>query len=145
MWKIKTFDELTNRELYEILGLRYEVFTIEQTRMYQDMDRQDYDAVHVFDEVNGEIIAYARIFMESDEIVTFGRVVIKESYRGQGLGNPLMKQIMQAIKEYFPGNKIEIEAQVPVRGYYEKFDFKAVGDEFILAGSPHIKMVHDAI
>lgn len=145
MWKIKTFDELTKRELYKILGLRYEVFTIEQTRMYQDMDGNDYKAVHVFDEVSGEIIAYARVFMESDDVVTFGRVVIKKNQRGQGLGNPLMRQIMRAIKEYFPGNKIEIEAQVPVRGYYEKFGFKAIGEEFILAGSPHIKMIHDAI
>lgn len=145
MWKIKTFDELTNRELYSILGLRYEVFTVEQTRMYQDMDGHDYDAVHVFDEVNGKIVAYARVFMERKQVVTFGRVVIKRAQRGKGLGNLLMQKIMQAIKEYFPGNKIEIEAQVPVRGYYEKFDFEAIGDEFILAGSPHIKMVHDAI
>lgn len=144
MWKTKTFDELTKRELYRILGLRYEVFTIEQTRMYQDMDGNDFDAVHVFAEVNGELVAYARVFMEEDH-VTFGRVVIKKSYRGQGLGNPLMKNIMQAISEYFPGNKIEIEAQVPVRGYYEKFGFKAVGKEFILAGSQHIKMIHEAI
>lgn len=144
MWKTKTFAELTKPELYKILGLRYEVFTIEQKRMYQDMDGQDYQAVHVFDEVNGKIIAYARIFLE-DEHVTFGRVVIKKSYRGQGLGNTLMQQIMQAIRDYFPGNKIEIEAQVPVQGYYEKFGFQAIGEEFILAGSPHIKMTHSAI
>lgn len=140
MWKTKTFDELNNRELYKILALRQEVFTIEQKRLYQDLDGHDYQAVHIFDQVNGEIIAYARVFIEEDH-VTFGRVAIKKSYREQGLGTPLMEKVMDAIRQYFPGNKIIIEAQVPVQGYYEKFGFKAEGEEFILAGSPHIKMV----
>ena len=145
MWKIKTFDELNNHELYKILALRQEVFTIEQNRRYQDIDGHDYNAIHVFNYENGEVIAYARIFLENNDTVTFGRVVVKKSHRGQGLGNPLMEQIMRTIHDYFSGKEIEIEAQVPVRGYYEKYDFEVVGKEFILAGSPHIKMVHSKL
>ena len=52
---------------------------------------------------------------------------------------------MRTIHDYFSGKEIEIEAQVPVRGYYEKYDFEVVGKEFILAGSPHIKMVHSKL
>ena len=36
--KIKTFDELTTRELYEILRSRAEIFVVEQDCVYQDLD-----------------------------------------------------------------------------------------------------------
>ncbi|TSO25543.1 GNAT family N-acetyltransferase [Lactobacillus sp. LL6] len=145
MWKIKTFNELNTHELYKILALRQEVFTIEQKRLYQDLDKNDFDAIHVFNYENNEVIAYARVFLEDNDVVTFGRVVIKKSHRGKGLGNPLMDKIMQAIRDYFPEKEIEIEAQVPVKGYYEKYNFRTIGKEFILAGSPHIKMIHEKI
>jgi len=57
-WKIKTFNELTTAELYETLRVRAEVFVVEQTCVYQDLDLKDKRAYHVFAEENGEIIAY---------------------------------------------------------------------------------------
>ena len=45
---IKTFSELTNNELYEILQLRSEVFVVEQNCIYQDLDGKDQKALHVF-------------------------------------------------------------------------------------------------
>ena len=45
---VKTFDELTAREVYEILQVRTAVFVVEQTCPYQEVDGVDYDACHVF-------------------------------------------------------------------------------------------------
>ena len=39
----KTFDELTTKELYEILKSRSQIFTIEQNIHCQDMDDIDYN------------------------------------------------------------------------------------------------------
>ena len=44
---IKSFEELTKRELYEILRVRSEVFVVEQECVYQDLDGLDYDSIHV--------------------------------------------------------------------------------------------------
>ena len=34
----KSFEELSNRELYQLLKLRSEVFVVEQAAIYQDID-----------------------------------------------------------------------------------------------------------
>ena len=46
--KVKYFDELSTRELYEILRARAEVFAVEQNCVYQDLDGKDYKSLHVF-------------------------------------------------------------------------------------------------
>ena len=40
-FQLKTFAELNNQELYQILQLRNQVFVVEQTCAYQDLDDQD--------------------------------------------------------------------------------------------------------
>ena len=44
--EIKKFDELTARELYDVLKLRQDVFVIEQTCIYPDMDGCDFVCHH---------------------------------------------------------------------------------------------------
>jgi predicted GNAT family N-acyltransferase len=45
---IKSFEELTVDELYELLRVRNEVFVVEQDCVYQDMDGDDKRAIHVW-------------------------------------------------------------------------------------------------
>ena len=47
MFVAKTFDELTTKEIYEILKARAAVFVVEQNIVYQDMDDKDYDSLHL--------------------------------------------------------------------------------------------------
>lgn len=47
-WNIKSFEELSNIELYEILKIRNEVFIIEQNCHYLDLDDKDYKSFHIF-------------------------------------------------------------------------------------------------
>ena len=58
----KTFYELNNQELYEILRLRSEVFVVEQDCVYQDLDNKDQISIHIFQKEKDEIVAYTRIF-----------------------------------------------------------------------------------
>ena len=44
----KTFCELNNQELYQILRLRSEVFVVEQDCVYQDLDNKDQISIHIF-------------------------------------------------------------------------------------------------
>lgn len=145
MWHTKKFDELTSTEIFQIYELRTSVFVVEQKRIYQEVDRNDLKAIHVF-KTNpaGAMIAYARIFVDQGH-VTFGRVVTRDEYRGQGLGNELMEKIIEAIHANYPGMPIEIEAQAQVEGFYAKFLFEPIGTPFIFESTPHVKMVHKAV
>ncbi|WP_267202690.1 GNAT family N-acetyltransferase [Limosilactobacillus kribbianus] len=118
---------------------------VDQQRIYQDPDGRDQNAVHVFyRDDEGEIVAYARIFLK-DNMVSFGRVVTSNKVRGQGLGGQLLDKIMQTIQQEFPGRKIEIEAQVQVEDFYKRVGFVSEGELFIYKTTPHIKMVHEAL
>ena len=50
----KTFYELNNQELYQILRLRSEVFVVEQDCVYQDLDNKDQISIHIFLKEKGE-------------------------------------------------------------------------------------------
>lgn len=144
MWKIKTFTELSTKELYDILYLRTKVFVVEQERVYQEVDSHDLESIHIFDVIDGKIVAYARVFAQNDN-VTFGRVLTDPKYRGHGLGNELMEHILQTIRESFPKQEVEIEAQVQVEGFYQKFNSESHGKPFLFNHTPHLKMTHAAI
>ncbi len=45
---MKTFLELTTDELYELFQVRSEVFVVEQNCVYQDMDGDDQQSIHLW-------------------------------------------------------------------------------------------------
>ena len=83
VWKIKSFDKLTIKELYAILKIRQEVFIVEQTCYYLDADGYDEKAIHIWGEKDEEIVAYCRIFEPKIKYPesSLGRVLTNPSYR----------------------------------------------------------------
>ena len=53
---VKSFQELSKLELYNILKLRAEVFIVEQNCVYQDIDDKDFKALHVFLKQSDQIV-----------------------------------------------------------------------------------------
>src|SRR5210317_432279 len=108
----KTFDELTTEELYAILQLRSEVFVVEQNCIYQDIDYKDQKAIHLLAFSKNLLTGYLRIFKKGDyfERVTIGRVVIKESFRSEGLGHEIIKAYIIFINQQMNENKIKLSA-----------------------------------
>lgn len=137
---IKSFEELTTTELYEILRVRAEVFVVEQDCVYQDLDGLDYNSMHVFLEQDGKVQAYLRVFLreEKEKVVQIGRVLTYK--RGAGLGLELLLQGIEVAKSYFQAKKLYLEAQVYAIGFYEKAGFKVVSEEFLEDGIPHVCM-----
>ena len=141
MWYKKEFKELELKEFYEIVQLRLETFVVEQIRIYNDLDNVDYRSIHLFHQnEEGRVDAYARIF-ETGATIHFGRVAVAKGSRGQGLGKVMVEQILDLCEQRFPGRTIEIEAQEQVVGLYEKLGFQTVSEPFILASTPHVKMI----
>ena len=142
-WKTKTFDELSTQELYQILRLRSEVFVVEQNCVYQDIDNKDQKALHLFGIVEGEIIAYSRLFKPGDYFkeASIGRVVVAEKERHLKYGNELMNASIKAIESSFQVNKIKLSAQKYLENFYSNLGFKTIGEPYLEDGIPHIAMV----
>ena len=140
---VKTFQELTTSELYELLQLRSEVFVVEQDCVYQDIDGKDKKALHVIGIKEGKIVAYTRLFNSGDyfETPSIGRVVVKDTERKYGYGHDLIKVSINAIVDNYNTSKITISAQTYLKKFYESHEFIKVGDEYLEDGIPHIKMV----
>lgn len=139
MWFIKTFDELSTQELFDIIEARTEVFVIEQNRVYRELDKLDLKSIHIFKYDQGQIVAYARIYTEND-VVYFGRVLTANSVRGTGTGKELVKEILRICHKQFPNQTIHIEAQDHALSFYEQFGFKVTGPEFEFNHTPHYPM-----
>lgn len=137
---VKKFSELSVNELYEILKSRAEVFLIEQGIICQDMDDIDYKSSHCFFKDNERVIAYLRAFECEDDsnTLSIGRVLTIE--HGKGIGRELMERSLLHIKNERIYNRIILHAQKHAIGFYEKFGFKVISDEFLEEGVIHVTM-----
>ena len=138
IWEIKEWSELSTSEVENIFSLRSEVFVVEQDCVYQDIDGKDQKAKHVLGKKNNEIVAYARIFKPGEYFkeASFGRAVVKKTERGKGVGDELVINCLENIKE----EEIKISAQSYLKGFYGKHGFKAEGKEYLEDGIPHTAM-----
>lgn len=135
--KVKSFSELTAAEVYEILKARASVFVVELGMNCLDPDGTDYNALHIFLTEDNKILAYFRAFFENNT-VKIGRVLTIN--HGVGHGKELFKRAIPEIKRRFCFEKIVLDSQKTAVEFYEKLGFKAVSDEFLEEGIPHIKM-----
>lgn len=137
---IKKFNELTLTELYEILACRAKIFVEEQQCIYNDVDGLDIGAYHVYLADDEGIAAYLRVLdrgVQHDE-VTIGRVIAVR--RGQGYGAEIFKAGIETAREKFGARKIQIAAQCQAKGFYEKFGFRVISEEFLDAEIWHVHM-----
>ncbi|MBO7487035.1 MAG: GNAT family N-acetyltransferase [Bacteroidales bacterium] len=136
----KLFRELTVDELYELLRIRSEVFVVEQGCVYQDMDRDDQASVHLWLTEGDKVVALCRVCPAGTHMqeVSVGRVITTE--RGKGYGKQIMLEGINAAREHFGAERIDIEAQEYARGFYEQVGFRQSSEPFILDGIPHIRM-----
>ena len=140
---IKTFNQLSTTELYEILQLRSEVFVVEQDCVYQDIDGKDEKALHILGIKNDAIVAYTRCFQPGDYFneASIGRVVVKKSQRKFNYGNKIMLDSIKAIKQHYNTEIIKISAQCYLNKFYTQLGFKNTGEEYLEDGILHVAMV----
>ena len=143
-YKIKKFNELTTKELYEILKVRAEVFVVEQNCVYQDLDSKDEVSYHLFLEDNSEIIAYLRILPKgiSYPETSIGRVLTKASYRKKGLSKEMVQKAIDFIIDILEEKEIKISAQAYLQKFYKSFGFKPISGIYLEDGIEHIEMLY---
>lgn len=143
IWNFKKFEELTTKELYEILQLRAEVFVVEQDCPYNDVDGKDVKCGHLWAEMDGKVIACTRIVppgISYDE-PSIGRVATHQNYRHLKLGHQLMRHSIEIIESLYETKSVRISAQSYLKNFYEKCGFKQVSEEYLEDDIPHIEML----
>jgi ElaA protein len=143
-WQWRSFDELNNTQLYQLLKLRQDVFILEQECLYPDIDGLDSNCIHLLG-YEGEILAaYLRFIppeYHSSNNIAFGRITSLALKRGVGIGFAIMHQAMDYALEHYPNLNIQLGAQCYLQGFYEKFNFKAISEPYDEDGIMHIDML----
>jgi ElaA protein len=131
------FDELNVRELYGLLRLRVDVFVVEQACPYPELDGRDTEpgTVHVWHEVDGEVVSCIRI-LENGDSRAIGRVATAQHARGRGLSAALVRHGI----DLCAGHQIDIGAQAHLEGWYARFGFVRNGPDYLDDGIPHLPM-----
>lgn len=134
----RRFDELSTREFHDLVRLRTDVFVVEQSCAYAELDGSDTDGSTEHHWIAlGEVIACcARTVAEGDGVVRIGRVATVPGQRGNGLA----AEMVRALISRFPGTAIVLDAQTQLVGWYERLGFVVAGDEFVEDGIPHVPM-----
>lgn len=142
-WKVKKFNELSLKQLYEIARSRCEVFIQEQKiTCEEELDGLDDKCIHVFLEEKERISAYCRIVPKdiNYENISIGRVLVLNEYRRKGIAQEMLNVAVKYINENFEGEKIVLSAQVYAKKLYSSVGFIEGSDEYEEAGIPHVKM-----
>ena len=137
----KTFDELTSAEVYELLRARSEIFVVEQTCVYQDIDGIDYRSVHVFyKNDDGSVAGCLRLYTADmgQDVIQLGRMLTVK--HGTGLGGKLLHAGVEYAKKHMNAKKIFLHAQKYAIGFYAKEGFEVCSEEFLEDEIPHVEM-----
>jgi ElaA protein len=133
----RRFDALSAPELYELLQFRQQIFVVEQSSPFPDLDGLDRRAWHLSLRADDALIGYLRLIPQPLRI---GRVVVAAESRRSGLGRRLMEEALSRCRERFPGQPIALTAQTYLVDFYRSFGFEPTGEPFDDFGLTHVDM-----
>ncbi|WP_322544649.1 GNAT family N-acetyltransferase [Rhodococcoides fascians] len=123
--------------LHRIMALRVAVFVHEQ-RIVDEAELDGADLLPTTElfwirDEDGEVLATLRVLV--DDSVHIGRVATAAAGRGRGYAGQLVEAALKA----YPW-VVEMSAQAHLEKWYGRFGFTRVGEEYLEAGIPHVKM-----
>ncbi len=123
--------------LYKILKLRVDVFVVEQVCPYPELDGRDLEpgTRQIWIESAGEVLATLRL-LDDGTVLRIGRVATAATARSAGHAGRLMARALDLAS----GRDVVLDAQSYLQRWYERFGFKADGDEFVEDGIAHVPM-----
>lgn len=115
-------------------ALRREVFVAEQgyecTAILDDMDA--ISACVIVLAQDGVACATGRL--HPHDCWLFGRICVKEGYRGQGYGELVVKLLAQKAIETAPSALLGVNSATGAVGFYRSFGFEPSGEPFVKDG-----------
>jgi len=140
-WVHKEFAEFSLDEFYRIAALRESVFVVEQECAYQELDYKDFEAIHLTGYIEGQPVAYCRIYDHIDKKIHIGRVLVHKDKRGKQVAYDLMYRAHDIISQKYDNVcTIVVSAQKYLQPFYRKLGYKVKGAEYLEDGIPHLEM-----
>ena len=133
--------------MYRILALRADVFVVEQTCAYQDVDGKDEHSFWVWaEDESGTVHATARLLPAgiSYKESSIGRVCTSMASRRTGLGKLLMEECLNQCEQIWGKQNITISAQQYLLKFYNELGFVEEGEMYLEDDIPHLKMKRKA-
>lgn len=136
---IARFADLDPLTLYALLRLRCDVFVVEQTCPYPDLDGRDTEpqTLHLWYEQGCAPVACLRLLADPDGLARIGRLVTAAEHRGAGYAARLITHALELVG---PDRDCVMDAQAHLAGYYARFGFRPAGPGFVEDGIPHVPM-----
>jgi ElaA protein len=139
------FDALSASELHDLLYLRQSVLVVEQASPYPDLDGRDPGSHHLrlWTDDSTTLGGCARCLgpeLVGDGTVSFGRLALAPTLRGQGMGRLLVAEALRFLEERWPRQDVVIGAQAYLESFYGSFGFRRESDLYDDGGIPHIDM-----
>ncbi len=120
-------------------AVREAVFMKEQG-FQNEVDNNDDKATHCVIYDNDLPVAVGRYYNEKGERIIVGRICVLPQYRGKNLGARLLEEIeAHAVEKGY--RSAELSAQVAVKEFYEKYEYKQEGKFYLDEHCLHVKMI----
>lgn len=127
--------------LYQALKIRVDVFVVEQTALFADLDGRDIEdgTLIAWAQEGQDVLATIRILTEEDHLV-IGRVATAFNARGRGLAGELIRR---AVADH-GAHELRMEAQKRLAAWYGGFGFEISGPEYVEDDILHVPMTRPA-
>jgi predicted GNAT family N-acyltransferase len=123
-----------------VIALRWRVFHDEQgIDPAIDFDGHDDSYPLFLGKKNGEPVATIRLHHLDAATAKLERLCVDKTCRGEKYGEAMMHFIHQHLRQN-GYQEVVLNAQAYLRQFYLKLGYHAVGEEFVEADIPHIKM-----
>ncbi len=132
------WDDLDARTLHDLVRLRLDVFVVEQSCPYPELDGRDIEpgTEHWWLADTAGPSVYCRVLAEGDGVHRVGRVATRHDARGHGLAG----RLLQAVVDRHVDTDLVLDSQTYVQSLYAAKGFTVDGQEFVEDGIAHVPM-----
>lgn len=125
----------------DIKYIRTKVFQEEQGVSAElEFDGLDDSTIHLLAYAGDKAVGTARIREIDADTSKIERLAVLPEYRQQGIGTQLMQFALSIITQRNQSTVI-VHAQAYIASMYQQLGFTIVGEQFVEAGIPHVKMI----
>lgn len=149
-WRWLRWPDLDRDTLYALLKARVDIFIVEQSCPYPELDGKDPIAWHCLcyggHPADGKLLAYARLFAPGDYYAepAIGRVLVTAAARGTGLSRALMAECHRFSAARFGTAAVRLNGQSYLKPFYESLGYAAVRGPYDEDGIEHWEMLKPA-
>ena len=135
----RRFAKLSTRELHDIMRLRIDVFIVEQSCSYLELDGRDLEdgTRHVW--MADDLGVVAASGSSTTMVTSISRVATRNDARSGGLAGALLDHVLDT-----SDGPWVLDAPTGLAGWYRKRNFADDGDEFVEDGISHLPMRREA-